>query len=120
MSTPAETSVRARRVWDLVLTIVLLVLYLLITAFGSFTSIFLAFTGDSCNASTVCDYDQIGNAVIIVLAGVWVPSLFVIGASIILLVKRRIAFWVPLVGIVLTIAIVVTGFAVASWAVRPL
>lgn len=119
MSTEAAP-VRARRTWDLVLTIVLLVFYLGATALGSFMSFFLAFAGDSCGASSVCDYDQIGSAVIIVLAGVWVPALFVIGATIILLVKRRIAFWVPLVGIALTIAIVITGFALATWAVRPI
>lgn len=111
---------RPRRTWDLVLTIVLLVFYLGATALGSVMSFFLAFAGDSCGASTVCDYDMIGNAVLIVLAGVWVPALFVVGGAIILLVKRRVAFWVPLAGIVLTIAIVITGFAVATWAVRPI
>lgn len=112
--------VRARRTWDLVLTIVLLVMYLGVTALGSGMSFFLAFAGDSCGASSSCDYDMIGNAVLLALGGVWVPTLFVVGGAIILLVKRRIAFWVPLVGIVLTIAIVIAAFAVATWAVRPI
>jgi hypothetical protein len=100
-----------RRVWDLVLTILLLVVYLGVTAMGSVLGFFLAFASDSCGASSVCNVDQIGAGLTVAVYGVWAPVLVVLIVAIVLLVRRRLAFWVPLVGIALTIAIVVTGGA---------
>jgi uncharacterized BrkB/YihY/UPF0761 family membrane protein len=115
----SEHPAPARRMWDLVLTIVLLVLYLVGVALASASSFFFAFAGDSCGASSVCDYDQIANAIMVVLIGPWVPVIFVLGAAIFLLATRRVAFWVPLVGGVLTIAAVVIGWVLVGGAVSP-
>jgi hypothetical protein len=106
---PVAPARRPRRVWDLVLTIVLLVGYLVITAIGSGLGFFLAFAGDSCGASSVCDYDRMGTGMTVAVYGVWAPVLIVVILSIVLLALRRLAFWVPLAGILLTIALVVTG-----------
>jgi hypothetical protein len=116
---PAGTLARPRRVWDLVLTIIGIIGYLALTALASASWFLLVFAGDSCGASSVCNYDQIGNGISVVLWGVWVPTLFVLAGSIVLLVTRRIAFWVPLVGALLTIAIAVVGFALVVSAVQP-
>ena len=106
---PAVPARRPRRIWDLVLTIVLLVVYLVVTALGSFLGFFLVFASDSCGASSVCDYDRIGTGITVAAYGVWAPVLIVVIVSIVLLALRRLAFWVPLVGILLTIGLVVTG-----------
>ena len=113
------TSARPRRVWDLVLTIVGIIAYLALTALTSAVSFFIVFAGDSCGASSVCNDDQIANGILVMLGGVWVPTLFVLAGSIVLLVTRRIAFWVPLVGALLTIAIAFVGFALVVSAVQP-
>ncbi len=101
------------------LTIVLLVVYLVVTAMGSFLGFFLAFASDSCGASSVCDYDRMGTGMTIAVYGVWAPVLIVLILSIVLLALRRLAFWVPLVGILLTIALVVTGGVLVFGAASP-
>jgi len=111
---------RPRRTWDLVLTIALLVLYLAGVLLASGSSFLLAFTGDSCGASSVCDFDQIANGIMVVLVGPWIPVIFVLGGAIALLATKRLAFWVPLVGGVLSIAIVIVGWTVAGSAVQPI
>ena len=116
----AAGSARPRRTWDLVLTIVFLIAYLLGTLLASFSAFSLAFAGDSCGASSVCDYDQMSAGMMVAFIGVWIPMLFVVIAAIVLLVLRRIAFWVPLVGGALTIAITIAGWVIATTAVRPL
>ena len=116
----APVPVRERRTWDVVLTILFLVLYLGSVVIASILSFFLAFAGDGCGASMNCDYDRIGQGMLVVLVGPWIPVLFVLGAAIILLVKRRLAFWVPLAGIALTIVIVVIGFAVSASGTTPM
>lgn len=116
---PTAANPRQRRTWDLVLTIVLLIGYLLGTLLVSFSSFFLAFAGDSCGASAVCDYDQMSAGMMVALYGVWIPALFVVIAAIVLLVLKRIAFWVPLAGGLLTIIIVIIGWTITISAVRP-
>jgi hypothetical protein len=108
---------RVRRMWDLILTIILFVLYLGGVVIGSIGSAFvLAFSGDSCGVNS-CNYDQMGVGFAIAVVGIWLPVLLVVVFSIVLLVMKRIAFWVPLAGMVLSIAIIVIGFALAFSAV---
>lgn len=118
-SAPAAPARRPRQIWDLVLTIVGLVVYLGVTAIGSFLGFFLAFASDSCGASSVCDYDRMANGMMTATYGVWAPVLIVVILSIVLLALRRLAFWVPLVGILLTIALVVTGGVLVFGAATP-
>lgn len=117
--TEAAIAPRQRRPWDLPLTIVLLVVYLIVTVLGSASSFFLVFAGDSCGASSICDYDQIGKAVLLALGGVWVAFVLLLILAIVLLVTRRLAFWVPLLGILVAVGIVITAFVLASSAVVP-
>ncbi len=108
---------RERKTWDIVLTIVFMVVNLGLNAIGSFVGVMLAFASDSCGSAKVCNTDQIGIGMSLAVIGPWVPLVFVIAGSIVLLVIRRRAFWLPLVGIALTIAIVGVGIALVFGAV---
>ena len=119
----AEAAAPARRpviVWDLVVTIVLLVLMvgagLLLGLFGF---LFLAFS-DSCGASMRCDYDVMTTGVFVAVGGVLLVGLLALVAAVILLVLRRIAFWVPLVGIVLMVAAFWLGASISTSGVQPM
>ena len=116
---PTPVKVRARPLWDVVLTIVLDLVYLILTLLGSVFGAFLAFASDSCGSSTVCNDDQISAGWVVATLVVWAPVIFVIGISILLLVLKRRAFWMPILGIVLTIAIEAIGFTLAVTAVAP-
>jgi hypothetical protein len=100
---------RERPTWDLVLTIVLLVSYLILTLVASAFGTLYAFASDGCGSSNTCNYDQMNVGLFTAVTGVWGPVLFVVAGAIILLVIRRRAFWVPLVGILLTIGISALG-----------
>lgn len=113
MSTPAIAP-RPRRTWDLVLTIVLLLVYLVVACLALLMAFFLAFASDGCGAIGACNYDLISTGWLIAVAGVLAPVLFVLAGAIILLALRRLAFWVPIVGVVLTIVALVVGYNVVA------
>ncbi|WP_448006555.1 hypothetical protein [Agromyces bauzanensis] len=109
-----ETSAPPRRpviVWDLVLTIVLLVLLIGTALVASFLSFFLAFAGDPCGSGITCDYDRMGTGMLIAMIGPLVVGLLALIAGVVVLVLRRLAFWIPLAGIVLVIGVFVAGAA---------
>ena len=111
---------RVRKTWDLVTTIILFVVYVFGLFFTSFLSAFaLAFGSDSCGASSLCNSSQMGTGFAISVIGPWFPLLMVLVVSIVFLVTRRIAFWIPLAGIVLSILITVAGFVITFTAVTP-
>jgi hypothetical protein len=108
-------------VWDLVLTIVLLVLMVgggLLLAVFAF--LLLAFGGDSCGASSTCDYDVMTTGAFTAVGGVILVGLVALVGAVVLLVLRRIAFWVPLVGIALMVAAFWIGASISSSGVRPM
>lgn len=120
----AETAAPARRpviVWDLVVTVVLLVVMTLGgLALAFFAFLLLAFGGDSCGASSTCDYDVMTNGAFAAIGGVVLVGLLALVGAIVMLVLRRIAFWIPLVGIVLMIAAFWIGASISSSGVRPM
>ncbi|WP_394553463.1 hypothetical protein ACDF64_03660 [Agromyces sp. MMS24-JH15] len=105
---PVATEPRRVIVWDLVLTIVLIVVLIGVTAVLWVLSFFLAFAGDSCGA-VECDYDVIGTGFVVAMFGPIIAAVPPIVAAVIVLVFKRIAFWIPLVGIALVIAVFVVG-----------
>lgn len=114
---PYATSAPPKRpivVWDLVLTIVLLVLMVGAALLASFLSFFLAFAGDSCGASSVCDTDRIATGMLVAMIGPLFVGLIALIAAVIVLVLRRIAFWIPIVGIVLIAAVFIGGAALTA------
>jgi len=93
---------RPPRSWDFILTLVLiLVMFLFVGAFAlstltlSATNLACVDTGETCSDNRV----QIGQ-----LISTYAPAaiaLIVVIVSVVRLVRRRVAFWVPIVGIVL-------------------
>jgi uncharacterized BrkB/YihY/UPF0761 family membrane protein len=110
---PPAPQKRPVRTWDLVITIVLLVLDGVLAAIMSFFGFFLAMAGDSCGARD-CSADLIAVGLMVAVALPWILLIIVAVVSIVLLVKRRLAFWVPLVGGVLIISSWFIGAMIAS------
>jgi uncharacterized BrkB/YihY/UPF0761 family membrane protein len=104
---------RPVRTWDLVVTIILLVLDGVLAAIMSFFGFFLAMAGDSCGARD-CNSDLIATGLMVAVALPWILLVVVAVVAIVLLVRRRLAFWVPLVGAVLIIASWPIGALIAS------
>lgn len=119
-----ETAAPARRpviVWDLVATIVLLVLMTVGgLALAFFAFLLLAFGGDSCGASSTCDYDVMTTGAFAAVGGVVLVGLLALVGAIVMLVLRRIAFWIPLAGILLMIAAFWIGASISSSGVQPI
>jgi glucan phosphoethanolaminetransferase (alkaline phosphatase superfamily) len=112
-----EASAPPRRpviVWDLVLTIVLLVVMIGAALLASFFSFFLAFASDSCGAAVTCDTDRIATGMLIAMIGPLLVGVLALIAAVIVLVLRRIAFWIPIVGIVLIVGVFVGGAAITA------
>ena len=100
--------------WDLILTIVLLVVMIGVTLLASFLSFFLAFAGDSCASGITCDYDRMANGMLIAMIGPLAVGMLALIAAVIMLVLKRIAFWIPIVGIVLVIGVFIGGAALTA------
>ncbi len=96
-------------VWDLVTTIVLLVLAVIIAAVLTFSAFFLVFASDPCGASTACDTGRMGAGFFLALLGPGAVTLVTVIVAVVLLVVRRRAFWVPIVGILLSAGVWVGG-----------
>lgn len=95
------------------LTIILLVIDAAIAAFASFAGIFIVMASDSCGVRE-CNTSLITLGWIVGMALPWIALIATVIVAIVLLVKRRIAFWVALVGGVLIALAPFAGFAVAS------
>jgi hypothetical protein len=104
-----DRSRRPVRVWDLVLTMVLILCALGATLLLSYFGLFFAMASDACMGGNDCDTDLIGWGVLVAAGGVWVPFLAALAVSIVLLVVRRIAFWVPIAGLALSFGCTVLG-----------
>lgn len=111
---------RTRRSWDTILTIVLVILFAGWAIVCAFAGVAIAFVGDSCGASAQCNTDQIGTALYVGIGGPLVIGVIIIVATIVRLVRKRLAFFVPLIGLVLAPAIVVAAYVTAANAVVPI
>ncbi len=101
------------RVWDIVLTIVFLVLTPLAALAASYAGLFLAFASDACGSGT-CNTDLMNVGLWSAVISPWVVLLAGVVVSIVLLVKRRVAFWVPLASIALMTALWFVAAAIVS------
>jgi hypothetical protein len=100
-------------VWDVVVTSILLVLLALLSFFVSVFGAFLAMASDPCGA-VECDTGLIGLGVLAAMILPWVVLIATVVGAVILIVVRRLSFWVPLVGTPLVIASWFVGAAIAS------
>jgi len=111
---------RTRRSWDTILTIILVILFAGWAIVCAFSGAIIAFVGDSCGATAQCNTDQIGTALYVGIGGPLVIGLIIIVATIVRLVRRRLSFFVPLIGFVLAPAVVVAAYVTAVNAVVPI
>jgi Family of unknown function (DUF6264) len=110
---PPPAGKRPVRTWDVVLTIVLLVLDLILTAIMSFFGLFLAMASDSCGVRD-CNTELIATGMMVGVGLPWLVLIITIVVAIVMLVRRRLAFWVPIVGGVLIVGSLILGFVVAG------
>jgi hypothetical protein len=101
------------RVWDIVVSSILLVLLAALAALMSFFGFFLAMASDSCGARD-CNSELIGTGLITAVALPWVLLLAASVATILMLAFRRLAFWVPLAFAPLIIGSWFLGAVIAS------
>lgn len=95
-------------VWDLVLSIVLLIAVLGTTAIVMMLAYLSILMASACDSG--CNLDQFGVGYVLSMA---LPAFFALATivvTVVLLVKRRRAFWVPLAGI----ALVVVGWLIGT------
>ncbi|WP_343048661.1 DUF6264 family protein [Microbacterium immunditiarum] len=102
---PAPAAKPPARVWDVVLTVVLLVGLGVLALIVSFFGFFLAMASDPCGVRD-CSTELIGLGMLTAVALPWAVLLAAVVLAIVLLVRRRHAFWVPLVAV---------PFVIGSW-----
>lgn len=101
------------KTWDVVVTVILLVLLALLAMLVSFFGFFLVMASDPCGVRE-CSTELIGLGVILAVGLPWVALLVAVVLAIILLVRRKIAFWVPLAAGPLVIGAWFVGAYVAA------
>lgn len=109
-------SKRPVKVWDVVVTIILLVGAAVLAALASLMGMFLVMASDPCGARD-CSTELITIGWLMGMILPWVVLVVTAVVAIVLLVKRRLAFWVPLVGAVAIVLSLVLAFMVTSMGV---
>jgi hypothetical protein len=103
-------------VWDIVVSIVLMVVAALTALVGGFLQLFVFAFTDDCPPAT-CHIDQATNDIFTTWAIVGFVFVASIVVTIVLLVKRRRGWWVAMIGLLAVIAGGVVAFALYSTAV---
>ena len=112
-TTTSDAASRPVRVWDVVLTIVLVVGSAVLAALASLMGMFLVMASDPCGALT-CSSELITLGWLMGMILPWVAFLASTIVAIVLMVKRRLSFWVPLAGAAAIILALVAAFAVTA------
>ncbi|MBB2976690.1 hypothetical protein FHX49_002269 [Microbacterium endophyticum] len=105
---------RRRRTWDLWLTISLLVLLAAASVTASVLAVLLTYAFNACG-SGACSRDVMNIGVWVSLTAPWIAFVIALALSIVLLIVRRLAFWVPLASFVLVVGLWNVG-AFIVWA----
>jgi hypothetical protein len=101
------------QVWDVVLTIVFLVGLVVLTAFASFMGLFLVMASDPCGVRD-CSTELITIGWLVGTLLPWVVLIATAIVSIVRMVKRKLAFYIPLLGVVGVAGALVLGFVIAG------
>jgi len=109
---------RPVRGWDIALTVLLLLCVGALTLVVSIFGLYLAMAADSCGVRD-CDTGLIAVGMLFAAAMPWVVLGLAVIASIVLLILRRLAFWVPLVAAVLILIAFFVGAGLATAGVAP-
>lgn len=112
-SPPAPPVKRPTKTIDVVVTIVLLVADGVLAGLASIMGMFLAMASDPCGAVT-CNTDLIMVGWLMGMILPWLAFIATAIVAIVLMVKRRLAFWVALVGAAVIVLSLVLAFAVTS------
>ena len=115
---PATPPKRPVRVWDIVVTIVFLFGLAALTLVVSIFGLYLSMAADSCGVRD-CDTNLIAVGMLLAAVMPWVLLGIAVISSIVLLILRRLAFWVPLVAAVLIVAAFFVGGGLATAGVPP-
>lgn len=110
---PALPARRPVKTLDVVVTIVLLVADGVLAALASIMGMFLVMASDPCGAVT-CSTDLITIGWLMGMILPWLAFVATAIVAIVLMVKRRLAFWVALVGAALIVLSLVLAFAVTA------
>lgn len=114
--TDAPRAPERRKSWDIVLTIVLLVGAAAVSAVASTLAILLAASSAGCGADgRVCRVELLQGGVWTMLTVPWIVFVLTAFFAVLLLVVRRRAFWVPLVGALVAVLAWLVG-AFLLWA----
>jgi hypothetical protein len=108
----AKSLRRPVRVWDLALSVVLLVLTAGLGLLLVVLAPFLVMASDPCGSGARCDYGRMGLGFGVALIGPLIVMLAGIVGTILLLVFRRLAFWAPLVTSALSAGVFAIGAAI--------
>jgi uncharacterized BrkB/YihY/UPF0761 family membrane protein len=105
----SDAPIRQRAVWDIILSVVFLVLAVGGALVGAVSQVFiLAFT-DYC-PQTTCHINEAVNSVFVTWAVIAVVLLASIVATIVRLIRRRRGWWVALIGAVVVYVGALVGF----------
>jgi hypothetical protein len=115
---PRAAGRRAIRVWDIVLTVLLLLAVAGVTLIVSIFGLYLSMAADACGVRD-CDTDLIAVGMLLAAVIPWIVLAVTVVASIVLLILRRLAFWVPIAGGVLVVVAFFIGGGLATAGVPP-
>jgi hypothetical protein len=104
-------------VWDVIVTIVLLVGLIAVDAAISFAALFLVMMSDSCGTTAPCNDTLLTVGWLVAVIG---PSMIVLATiviAIIVMVRRRLSFWIPVAGAALAFGLGILGAALVFSAV---
>lgn len=102
------------RTADVVVTIIELMLLFAGGLLLSFAGLFLVFASDSCGSGgTECSTDLIALGVAVAAGGPWVPILGMGGWAVVRMVRRRSAWWIPLLAVPVACLVFALGAALA-------
>lgn len=101
------------RTLDVVITIVLLIADAVLAALASFMALFLVMASDPCGVRD-CSTELITLGWLMGMILPWVVLVATAVVAIVLMVKRRLAFWVPLAGAALIVLVLVLAFFVTA------
>ena len=99
---------------DLIVSIALILLLAGVAVTASVFGAFLSFASDSCGA-TGCNFAVMSTGIWFAVLSPWVVFLVALAGTIVMIVLRRISFWIPLTAFVLIVALWLVG-AVLVWA----
>jgi len=96
-----------------VVSIVLLVVFGMGLVMLSFFSLFLTMASDGCTGEP-CDYHEMGLGIALAGVGTWVPFVASLAGVIVQVARRRLSWWIPLVGVVVALGVFAAGVALVS------